>query len=137
MKEQPAQEEVIDAADHFYGEIVGVKPFPRPPKKEVAMDHPRKGPKGRVSPVMDFVRSLGKHYRTTQEVADELGMSPNTIRNFSKNPDIKAPSYIAPFGKTYVRLYTPEDIEELRKYLSHRQPIAREEFERQQQEEGD
>lgn len=95
------------------------------------MTQRHRGKKGRTSPVIQYVRSLGKDYRTTQEVADELGLSPNTIRKFAKDPDLKAPSYVAPFGKTVVRLYTPEDLEELRRHLADRQRVVpREEYER-------
>lgn len=127
----PSDDEIQGAVDEIYGELRGVSPNQkrRPRRRKVTQAH--RGKKGRVSPVVEYVRSLGSEYMTTQEVADDLGLSPNTIRKFAKDPDLKAPSYVAPFGKTVVRLYTPEDMAELRRFLAKRQKVMpREEYER-------
>ena len=95
----------------------------------MATERKNPGKKGRTSPVTEYVRSLGNDYRTTQEVADVLGVSPNTVRKFAKDPDLKAPTYLAPFGKTVVYLYTTEDVDELKAHLAKRhRVVAREEY---------
>lgn len=126
----PSDAEVRAATEEFFRDVRGIRPHVKPKRrKPVSQRH--RGKKGRTSPVIEYVRSLGDEYFTTQEVADELGLSPNTIRKFAKDPDLKAPSYVAPFGKTVVRLYTPEDLEELRGHLAHRHKVmTREEWER-------
>lgn len=127
---EPSDAEIQAAVDEFYSDVRGIRPN-RKPKRRKPVSQRHRGKKGRTSPVIEYVRSLGDEYLTTQEVADELGLSPNTIRKFAKDPDLRAPSYVAPFGKTVVRLYTPDDMEELRAYLADRhRVISREEYER-------
>lgn len=126
----PSDRELKAAVDAIYGDLRGVRPNKKPRQRRKKVTQERRGKKGRTSPVIEYVRSLGKDYKTTQEVADLLGLSPNTIRKFAKDPDLKAPSYVAPFGKTVVRLYTPDDVQELQDHLAKRHRVmTREEYE--------
>lgn len=127
----PDPDAVRRVANEIYGEQRGVRPNRKPKKRRRKVTQRRHGPKGRTSPVIEYVRSLGDDYKTTQEVADELGLAPNTVRKFAKDADLKGPSYVAPFGRTVVRLYTEADVQELRNYLGQRRKVyPREEYER-------
>ena len=128
-------EDSLDAAaateaTEFLKELRGVTPnqpgdaFKQGEK--ILVNKPRKVRDTSISPVTEYVRSLDGDYKTTQEVADELGVSAQLIRKWSRNPrPTQAPSFIAPFGKIKINLYTPEDIQSLRDYMSNRKQVFR------------
>lgn len=70
-----------------------------------------------VSPAEAYVRSLGVDALMTQQVADELNISPQLVRKLRNNPSFKAPSMEVPFGTNVIYLYTPDDVAELRAYV--------------------
>lgn len=76
----------------------------------------------RVSPVTLFVRSLGDYY-TSKEVAEKLNVSVSLVRKLAREGATSAPSYVAEMGHTTMSLYTPEDIETLRKHLVNRNRV--------------
>lgn len=86
------------------------------------MDHERKGKKGKQSPVISYVRSLGD-FKVASEVADELDVSVALIRKLARNRVTQAPSKVAPFGNSRVHLYTPEDVTALREYLEDQHKV--------------
>lgn len=78
------------------------------------------------SPAMAYVRSLGMNAIVASEVAETLGVSTNLVRKWVKDPEIKAPTYEVPYGKNKIYLFTPEDVEELRKIVAaQRTPVVR------------
>lgn len=95
---------------------------------------------GNISPVLVFVRNLarleGKTFYVASEVADQLDISVQAVRKYAKNRvcgEGKAPSYKARFGRKVaengedagieINLYTPEDVEALRAFLTSRQVV--------------
>lgn len=120
--EKPDEQELSAALDEIYGEMVGVRPNTRKRARRRKLDHERKGKKGRTSPVVDYVRSLGD-YLTTSEVAEQLDMSPQWVRKAAEKRWTQAPSFVAPFGNTHVNLYTHEDVEALRQYLKDNRTV--------------
>lgn len=71
-----------------------------------------------VSPADRLISNLeGTFYKLT-EAAKILGVSSATLRRMMKNDEIKAPSYKVRQGGMYMYLYTPEDIAELRQFVS-------------------
>lgn len=81
----------------------------------------------RVSPVHRFVDKLrakdGIAYRTTAEVAAELGVSVGWIHKVQRSPAIDAPSLVSQLGKIKIYIYTPEDVEKIRRYLAEQQQV--------------
>jgi hypothetical protein len=127
----PLEEEVRRALDDVYGELKGVRVNTRRRHRRKKLEHERKGAKGRRSPVIDYVRSLGD-YLTTHEVAAELGMSTQWVRKAAEKRWTQAPSYVAPFGETHVNLYTKEDVQALRDYLAtNRKVLKREDWDKE------
>lgn len=96
--------------------IIGEATRPAPEEK------PKRTRSG-VSPVIAYVRSLGPEYKVASEVAEEVGVSVQAIRKYAKNPDLKAPSFVAPFGKLRIHLYTREDIKELQDFINGRKQV--------------
>lgn len=91
---------------------------PKPLIKKPKVETPRE------SPVMKYVRNLeGGPYLTAIEVAKEVGVSVQAIRKYAKSSDLKAPSKYAPFGNLKIYLYTQEDVQEIKDYLSGRQQV--------------
>ncbi len=123
---EPDDEEVSTALDDLYGEMKGVRENTTKPRRRHPMDHERKGKKGRTSPVIDYVRSLGD-YRTTGEVAEAVGKSEQWVRKAARLRPAQAPSYVAPFGQTHVNLYTDEDVEALQDYIDRQHTVYRKE----------
>lgn len=119
---EPNEDEIDAALDDLYGELKGVRLNTAKPPRRAKLDHERKGKKGRTSPVVDYVRSLG-NYKVTSEVAKELGISDGLVRKLAKKRVTQAPSKIAPFGSTHVHLYTPGDIKALKKYLEENRTV--------------
>jgi len=91
-----------------------------------------------VSPVLKWVDDLsrleGRQFFVASRVASELGISVQAVRKYTKNKvlgDGKLPSYRAQFSKKMdedeggiiVGLYTQEDIDGLRQFLSTRQVV--------------
>ena len=125
---EPDDDEVRRAFDELYGELKGVRVNTTTPPKRKKMTHDRKGKKGRTSPVTDYVRSLGD-YKTTSEVAEEIGQSEAWVRKAASLRWTQAPSKVAPFGNTHVYLYTKEDIAALKKFLKdNRQVYDRDDY---------
>lgn len=110
-------------ADELYREFRGCEPNTEVPEMSQRAPRPYER-KGRTSPVILYVRSLGEEFRTAGEVAQLLGFSPSHIRKISdevsRTTDTIVPSYKAKFGQHRIRVYTPEDIEILRDYLAQR-----------------
>lgn len=82
----------------------------------------------RESPAHRFVRQLrerdGIDYRTTAEVAKALGVSSPWIRKIQRQGLLPpVPSKVTQLGKITIYLYTPEDVEIIRKYLVERQSV--------------
>ena len=81
----------------------------------------------RVTPVHRFVQQLrdkdGVNYKTTAEVASELGVSNNWIRKVQRARMFGVPSKITQFGQIRIYLYTPEDVDKVRRYLADRQTV--------------
>jgi len=128
LEETPDDDDLDAALNEIYGELKGVRPNKTKRKAKPKMDHERKGKKGRRSPVVDYVRSLGD-YRTASEVAEELECSVGLIRKLANNRVTQAPSYVAPFGTTHVNLYTKSDVAALKEYLeANRKIYTRDEF---------
>jgi len=79
----------------------------------------------RDTPVHRFVAKIsaseGVPYKTTREVAEELGVSTGWIRKVQRNNLLGVPSKAAQFGRMQIYLYSPKDIERIRAYLSDRQ----------------
>lgn len=106
-------------------EMQGVKPnykeptVPKPHvKKPVDPSIPRE------SPVMKYVRNLaGGPFFTAIEVANQVGVSVQAVRKYAKNPELKAPSHFAPFGRLKIYLYTKEDVQEIQDYLAGRNKV--------------
>lgn len=119
---EPDDEEIQRALDDLYGELRGVRLNTQKPQRRRALDHERKGKKGRTSPVTDYVRSLGD-YRTSAEVAEEIGRSVQWVRKAAEKRLTQAPSYVAPFGTTHVNLYTKEDVDALKQYIRENQMV--------------
>lgn len=125
---EPDEEEVNRALDDLYGELRGVRLNTTKPTRRKTVAHERKGKKGRTSPVSDYVRSLGD-YKTTSEVAEEVGQSEAWVRKAAAKRWTQAPSKVAPFGQTHVYLYTKEDIAALKKFLKdNRQVYDRDDY---------
>lgn len=78
-----------------------------------------------ITPVDRLISSLDGVYYKLSEVAEILGRSPTTIRRATKNQNIKAPSYQITQGKNLYYLFTPEDVEELRRHYGNRAPERR------------
>lgn len=81
----------------------------------------------RDTPVHRFVEQLrakdGINYLTTAEVALEFGVSVGWIHKIQRNPSVGAPSMIANLGKIKIYLYTPADVDEIRRYLIDQQQV--------------
>lgn len=124
---EPDDEEVQSVLDDLYGELKGVRVNTTKKKGRPKLDHKRKGAPGR-SPVIDYIRSLGD-YRSTGEVAKEIGKSQAWVRKAAAKRWTQAPSYVAPFGNTRVNLYTEEDVDALKAYIdTHHKVYKREDF---------
>jgi hypothetical protein len=84
-------------------------------------------PPVRDTPVHRFVQLLrdkdGVAYRTTDEVATEVGVSTQWVRKIQRQGLLGVPSMVTQFGKITVYLYTPQDIEKIRRYLVERQAV--------------
>lgn len=119
---EPSEEEQRRALDEIYGEFKGVRPNTRERVRSKKLDHERKGKKGRTSPVVDYVRSLGD-YLVTSEVAEQVGMSEQWVRKAAEKRWTQAPSYVAPFGDTHVNLYTKEDVKALKHFLKTQRKV--------------
>jgi hypothetical protein len=79
--------------------------------------------KKRGNPVRKFVERLDGDFYITQDAAEMLGVSVQTLRKYRKDGITTAPSKWIPYGKTRVFLYTKEDVETLRQYLDRRSII--------------
>jgi hypothetical protein len=81
-----------------------------------------------MDPSTRFVRSLDGEYFMLREAAEMLGVSHRTLRIYLADPETKdelGPSFCAYFGKVKIYLYTREDIEKIRKYLTSRKTVFR------------
>jgi hypothetical protein len=103
---------VMARTDHL------IDPFKIPEDTGIKTNVTRIKYEGRVAPSKAFVRSLGMDALVASEVAEELNVSPIHIRRLIDHPDLDAPSYVVPYGKNHIYLYTPEDVEELRKFIA-------------------
>lgn len=90
-------------------------------------DHERKGVKGRTPPVIAYVRNLGDYF-TSSEVAEQLDVSPGWVRKAARERWTQAPSWVAPYGRNHVYLFTSEDVEALRSYLDHPSIVPTDQF---------
>lgn len=70
------------------------------------------------TPVDRIMASLDGTYYRLSEVAKMVNRSPNTVRRTIGKPGIHAPSYQVKQGGLEIYLYTPDDVEELRKHFS-------------------
>lgn len=80
---------------------------------------PRKGRFSREqpTPVDRIMADLPGVYYRLSEVGLMLNVSNTTLRRLLKKEEITAPSKIVTRGGLRMYLYTPEDVEELRKYF--------------------
>lgn len=76
-----------------------------------------------VSPADRLISSLEGTYFKLTEVADLLGKSEITLRRLIKKNVVKAPSFQIRQGENLYYLYTPDDVEELRKYYGNMQKV--------------
>lgn len=67
-----------------------------------------------------YVHSLGEGFMTISEVAEQLGRPESTVRRVSDSGVTQAPSFVAPFGRWDIRVYTPDDLEALREHFGLR-----------------
>lgn len=72
----------------------------------------------KATPVDRLMADLDGTYYRISEVAKMLDKSPHTVRRHIGKPGLKAPSYQIKQGGLEIYLYTPDDVEELRKYFS-------------------
>jgi hypothetical protein len=100
------------------------EPEPKAAKKTVA---PVKQTAPRSTPVHRFVEQLrdkdGVHYRTTAEVATEVGVSVGWIHKIQRSPVLDVPSKVTRLGNLKVYLYTPEDVEAIKAHLINQQQV--------------
>ena len=84
-------------------------------------------PRERDNPVHRFVEQLrakdGIEYRTTAEVAAELGVSSNWVRKVQRQQILGVPSLATKLGQINIYLYTPQDVEKIRDHLVQRQSV--------------
>lgn len=76
----------------------------------------------RVTPAEAYVRSLGEGHYLLSEVADKVGVAPQTLRRLIKDPEkkVKAPTYIGHQGKMPIYVFTDEDVTEIAAHYSAR-----------------
>jgi hypothetical protein len=82
----------------------------------------------RDTPVHRFVQQLrdkdGIGYLTTDEVAEKVGVSTQWVRKIQRTGLLAGvPSMVTQFGKITVYLYTPDDVDKIRRYLVERQAV--------------
>lgn len=88
--------------------------------KQAVPANKRNGP----DPATRFVRSLPGDYFMLREAAEELNLSPYTLRKYIvEDIDGLVPSKAVMFGKVQVYLYTKEDIERMRNVLVSREQV--------------
>lgn len=71
-----------------------------------------------VTPADRLISNLDGTYFKLSEAAKILNTSATTLRRLMKNPAISAPSYQVRQGQMYMYLYTPEDLKELKAYVT-------------------
>lgn len=80
-----------------------------------------------TNPVHRFVAQLREkdqiNYLTTAEVAATLGVSTNWVRKIQRQQMFGVPSLATKLGRITVYLYTPEDVDKVRRYLADRQVV--------------
>lgn len=80
----------------------------------------------RVSPITAYVRNLPQTYYLLNEVALMLGVHDRTLRVLNGDPETfrtLGPTSVVRFGKVTVYLYTPEDVEKLKKHFANRRKV--------------
>lgn len=79
---------------------------------------PRKGKftGSRVTPADRIMAELPDVYYRLSEVSKMVGVSEKTLRRQINSPDTTAPSAQVTHGGMQMYLYTPQDVEELRRY---------------------
>lgn len=73
-------------------------------------------PSKRVSPPDRLISQLDGVYFKLGEAAQLVNRSPITLRRLIRKNLLKAPSYQVRQGANFYYLYTPDDIEELKRY---------------------
>jgi hypothetical protein len=68
-----------------------------------------------MTPAEAYVRSFGEGHYLLSEVAEKVGVAPQTLRRLIKDPDrkIHAPSYLGHVGKMEIYVFTDADIVEI------------------------
>jgi hypothetical protein len=98
---------------------------PAKPKEKTVVPKVQHG--ARETPVHRFVAQLrerdGVDYKTIAEVAAELKVSHQWVRKIQRQGLLDVPSKITYLGKIRVYLYTPADVEKVRRYLIERQAV--------------
>ena len=116
-KKRAAKKTMADTVAQFSGALKAVGEAVAPTPQTAVRD----------TPVHRFVEQLrakdGIHYLTTAEVAAEFGVSVGWIHKIQRNPSVGAPSMIANLGKIRIYLYTPADVDEIRRYLVDQQQV--------------
>lgn len=71
-------------------------------------------------PMIRYVRSLPGNYLLRREVADQLGCAHTTLSYLGRPgaPKGLGPTHTAKYGGITLNLYTPERVEQIRRYLS-------------------
>jgi hypothetical protein len=99
-------------------------------KKKIVVTKAQDAPREQVehdTPVHRFVAQLiaktGIPYRTTAEVAETLGVSTQWVRKVQRQSVLDVPSMATQLGQIYIYLYTPEDVDKIRRYLAERQSV--------------
>lgn len=130
MDEQPVDQDDLDDA---FRRLVGQVHHQFRKRDTRKRDRPRRGEQAvarkkkqtdedNISPVIKFARMLGD-YKTTAEVAEELGVSESLIRKWRAKGVADAPSYVTDFGEHTMALYTEQDIANLRSHQRAKQRV--------------
>jgi hypothetical protein len=123
----PTDEEVDKALDSIidqerrrraqkeYAVVKNNKPKKKPQQKKAEGETKRE--RGPIHILVDQLGNRPGQYRTSAQVAEELGIAASTVRRIARREDAPGPSYYTKMGSTTVALYTRDDIKRIAKYL--------------------
>ena len=76
----------------------------------------------RLTPAEMYINQLDGEYYRLSEVAEQVGISPQTLRRLIKSPKkkVNAPSYVGHQGNMPIYVFSKEDLEEIRDYYQKR-----------------
>lgn len=79
-------------------------------------DVPKKKP--RKSPAAQIVESLEGDYLTVRQMADKVGVHPETMRRLCRTDKVSAPSNAVRSGDMTIYLFSSDDVQEITEYFS-------------------